>query len=73
MELISDVNLDIKQRIKRISLSIEEDKVDGTELIKVSKDCLSTGADVDDIHDILELGHLSNVSRHMSGQDLIEP
>ena len=73
MELISDVNLDIKQRIKRISLSIEEDKVDGTELIKVSKDCLSTGADVDDIHDILELGHLSNVSRHMSDQDLIEP
>ena len=73
MELISDVNLDIKQRIKRIALSIEKNKVDGTELIKVSKDCLSTGADVDDIHDILELGHLSNVSRHISDQGLIEP
>ena len=62
MELISDVNLDIKQRIKRIAVSIEKNKVDGTELIKVSKDSLSTGADLDDIHDILELGHLSNVS-----------
>lgn len=73
MELISDVDLDIKQRIKRIALSIEKNKVDGTELIKVSKDCLSIDADVDDIHDILELGHLSNVSRHMSDQHLIEP
>ena len=73
MELISAVDLDIKQRIKLISQSIEKNKFNGTELMNLSKDCLSNIAEIDIIHEILDLGHLKNVSQNMSEQNFTEP
>ena len=51
MELISAVDLDIKQRIKLIAQSIEKNKLNGTELMDLSKNCLSSIADIDIIHE----------------------
>jgi len=72
MGLISGMHPDIDKRVKLAQRSIELNRVDEADLINLSKDCLSLGTNQRILHDILELGHLKNVSSYMSDEKFID-
>ena len=59
---------DIERQIKMAKESIEDGQVDKADLINLAKHCLSIGVNQELFHELLELGHLKDVSRHMHNE-----
>ena len=63
---------DIERQIKMAKESIEDGQVDKADLINLAKHCLSIGVNQELFHELLELGHLKDVSRHMHDEKSID-
>ena len=63
---------DLERRIKHEEESFTKSIPDYSNLIELSKECLSTKEDQRIIHAILDIGHLKNVSRYIASKDLTD-
>ncbi|MDP6168640.1 MAG: hypothetical protein QF780_01410, partial [Candidatus Marinimicrobia bacterium] len=63
---------DIERQIKMAKMSIEEGQVDKADLINLAKHCLSNDTEQKLLHELLELGHMRDVSRHMHDEESID-
>ena len=63
---------DIQKRVKLAQSLIEKKRIEEADLINLSIDCLLNGESQKVFHDILELGHLKDVSGYMCDEKLID-
>ena len=63
---------DLEKRIKHEEESFTKSIPDHSNLIELSKECLSTKVDQRIIQAILDIGHLKNVSRYITNKDLTD-
>ena len=61
---------DLERRIKHEEESFTKSIPDHSNLIELSKECLSTKVDQRIIHAILDIGHLKNVSCYIANENL---
>ena len=63
---------DLERRIKHEEESFAKSIPEHSNLIELSKECLSTKVDQRIIHAILDIGHLKNVSRYIANENLTD-
>ena len=63
---------DLERRIKHEEELFTKNIPDHSNLIELSKECLSTRVDQRTIHAILDIGHLQNVSRYIANENLTD-
>ena len=63
---------DLEKRIKDEEELFTKNIPDHSNLIELSKECLSNRVDQRTIHAILDIGHLQNVSRYIANENLTD-
>ena len=59
------MNSELQSRISQIRESALKNNFKSDELLRLTKDCISQKADKQYLHQLLDIAHLSNVSRHI--------
>ena len=59
------MNSELQSRISQIRKSAMDNNFKSNELLSLTRDCISQKADKESLHKILDIAHLSTVSKHI--------